>query len=58
MHKRKPDPRAIPGKKTFEKILKLVDEFELTKHKETIKSVPFFLVVFNLLRTTQGYRRK
>ncbi len=26
-------------KKTFEKILKLVDEFELTKHKETIESI-------------------
>ena len=26
-------------KKTFETILKLVDEFELTKHKETIESI-------------------
>jgi hypothetical protein len=26
-------------KKTFEKILKLVDEFELTKHKETIEYI-------------------
>jgi hypothetical protein len=26
-------------KMTFEKILKLVDEFELTKHKETIESI-------------------
>ncbi len=26
-------------KKTFEKILKLADEFELTKHKETIESI-------------------
>jgi hypothetical protein len=26
-------------KKTFEKILKLVDEFELRKHKETIESI-------------------
>ena len=26
-------------KKTFEKILKFVDEFELTKHKETIESI-------------------
>jgi len=26
-------------KKTFEKILKLVDEFELTKHKETIEFI-------------------
>jgi acetyl-CoA carboxylase alpha subunit len=26
-------------KKTFEKILKLVDEFELIKHKETIESI-------------------
>ena len=26
-------------KKTFEKILNLVDEFELTKHKETIESI-------------------
>jgi len=26
-------------KKTFEKILKLVDEFELTKHKKTIESI-------------------
>lgn len=26
-------------KKTFEKILKLVDEFELAKHKETIESI-------------------
>jgi len=26
-------------KKTFEKILNLVDEFELTKHKDTIESI-------------------
>jgi hypothetical protein len=26
-------------KKTFEKILELVDEFELTKHKETIEFI-------------------
>jgi len=26
-------------KRTFEKILNLVDEFELTKHKETIESI-------------------
>ena len=26
-------------KRTFEKILNLVDEFELTKHKETLESI-------------------